>query len=140
MKKIILLLLVVSAFVFSQDTTVIATRAYHVDSLTTTKDTIDVAFRWDEMGFEGYTVVIYTSSGADTVNVYKQAIDGSRFVQMGLVNLASGAMVTAIPVTTSPVEYLIYGGESAKVRLISNSNDGSITRFILGGKKLSPVY
>ena len=140
MKKLVLLLFAITAIGLAQDTTVAVAKTYHVDSLTTAKDTIDLSFRYDENGYEAYSVTIYTDSGADTVNVYKLSADASRFVQYGVVAMDSSSITRNIIVSTTAEDYIVLGSESSKLRFISSSNDGSVTHLIVAIRKRSPIY
>jgi hypothetical protein len=114
------------------DTTVVFN--YFHDSLTVTIDTADVVFP-DLLNIDYHTISIYTISGADTVNVFTQSTDGLIWSQKALTDLSADTSASFIIVSTVPKEYIISDPQPGKIRIISTSNDGSITVFTLSGKR-----
>lgn len=136
MKKLIYLLAIFCSVALSQTNNINKTvpfAVYSTDTLTTSIDTADVFFaNSDKYSYQ--TLFIATLSGADTVTVWEQSLDTLSYSQVSLVDKSSGSSVTSIPVSTTPKEYIVFDGWKQKIRLISSSNDGSSTRFILGIK------
>ncbi len=135
----IMLLLTMVGAAYSQDTSAIASKTFYSDSLTTTKDTIDVQFRGDELGLKFYTITCY-STAVDTILVYTLSADGTMWSQHGVKNLASNAAAVAVFSTTTKQEFLIIDAQPKKIRLISTSNDGSVSYFVLAGKSAMAIY
>ena len=135
MRKLIFIFAIVSSVALSQTNNInrVVVEPYSVDSLTTDIDTADVFFP-NPSRYGYHTIYIATLSGADTVTVFEQSLDTLSYSQVSLVDKSSGSTVTSIPVSTTAKEYVVFDSWKQKIRLISSSNDGSITRFIIGIK------
>lgn len=137
MKKLIFILAIFSSFALSQtdniDKTVSDYTPYYTGTLTTSIDTANVLFE-RSITYSYHTLVVYTNTGTDTLTVYLQSSDTLVYSQTSLIEKSSGSSVTTIPVSTTSKEYIIFDGWKQKVRLVSSSNDGSITSFKLSIK------
>ena len=125
MKKIIfaILVLIGSVIVMGQDRTVLPNTPFYKDTLSASRDTIDVLFS-DYGDKETFTFTAYTTTGTDTVLIYTKSLDGTIWVSKA-----------SFAITTTPVEYGIDDPEPTAIRVISTSNDASTTVFVLAGKK-----
>lgn len=136
---IISIMLLLCAFnVNAQDVKAYPNANYYVDSLSSTHDTVDVSFRSD-LDFEYYQVSAY-STAADTLIVSVETDNGSRFVQHGVVNLASAAKAASMITGTTAIDFIVIGGkELRRLRFTSAALPNAIY-FIVSGKHGDPVY
>lgn len=138
MKNLIFLILSVIGIGYAQDTTRSASMtAYYVDSLTTTKDTIDFVF--DAALKTDKFSVVATSTAVDTVEVYTQSLDGVRWVKQGVVDLATNTVIATIIGATTSKELQLLDPRPKKIRLVSLSNDGSICHVVVQTKRSEPI-
>lgn len=136
MKKLTFILAIFFSVALSQTNNINKTipfALYSVDSLTTSIDSAYISFP-NPSKWSYHTLYIATLSGADTVTVWEQSSDTLTYSQVSLVDKSSGSTVTSIPVSTTPKEYIIFDSWKQKIGILSSSNDGSVTRFILSIK------
>jgi len=126
-----ILTLICSTILLAQDKSAFPTVAFYADSLASTRDTVDVSLRSD-LGFDFYQITTY-STNADTLTVWVQSDDAARFVQRGVVNLATGATAATIITSSTAVDFAILGG-TGKVRFMSPALPNTIY-FTISGKK-----
>lgn len=138
MKKLLFLMFSALSFSMAQSDNVDSTFSdvwYYRDTLTVAIDTIDIAFV-PSSRYSYHTIMAYNpTSGADTVEVYALSLDGSTWSRRAVTDETTGSTTTAIITSTTPKEWILYDTKPQKVRLISTSNDGSTTIFLLGIKK-----
>lgn len=113
-------------------------KLWQKDTLTTAIDTMDISFNSD-IGIESYTVTAYCPSGADTVQAFSLNEDGVTWSQRGLLHFGTGGAVATIVAGTTAYTWQVYKTDEMKLRLISTSNDGSITVVIVVGKKRDAI-
>lgn len=141
MKKLILIVLAMMAVLatsYGQDTTRVQFGVrYYVDSLTTAKDTVDFAFDVDAIKTDKVSIFAL-SSAVDTVNVYTNSPDATKWSQVGLTDMASNSVVASIFGTTTQKELVVLSPDTRKIRLVSTSNDGSVIYVIVCAKRSLP--
>ena len=132
MKKMFLLLLVVLPLMAQDVSVQVGASTFYRDTLTTSIDTVDVNF---SNNYSYHTLLAFTLSGADTVQIYALSLDGTTWSRHSAVDATDGTNVTQIVASTTPKEYVLFDTKPQTVRLISTSNDGSSTVFVLGTKR-----
>lgn len=122
----------------AQDVNAFPTISYYADSLSSTHDTVDVSFRSD-LDFESYQVTAWSTS-ADTLIVSIESDNAAKFVQHGVVSLASGTKSTSMITGTTPVDFIILAAKDPrKLRFTSTALPNTIF-FVVSGKQELPVY
>ena len=103
MKMLLFILMLSSVPALSQDRDVVVTPSWLRDTLTATKDTVDIQFKdWDTKELNSWSIVAFTTTLFDTVTVSTQALDGTIYSQCALTDLSTGLPVTSIIITTTP--------------------------------------
>ena len=140
MKKIMILAVMslLSLSLYAQDTTrTVAGVRYYVDSLTTTKDTIDFQFDWDAIKSDKVQIFA-TSSAVDTVEVYVNSPDGVRWAKEGVIDFATNTVIATVIGATTTKELQVISPRPVKVRLVSLSNDGSVCYVVVSARRTIP--
>jgi hypothetical protein len=106
MKKLIFILFFYTFTVFAQDTTVIVTRNYYHDSLTVTRDTVDIQLP-DYLGIVYVSISCYGTSGVDTIQVYTKSLDNWLWCQQRVTDVINDSTSTYIIVNATAKEYYI---------------------------------
>jgi hypothetical protein len=136
MKHLISLLAIVVLFslsAFAGDIDTVGVKYYYQDTLTATLDTMDIAFTNPER-FSDYSIQIYATSGADTINVYTLSKDGNFWTQVAMTDLSSGSAVTQIITSTTPKEFVLLDPQPNKIRLICADAGSASSVFVVCGK------
>jgi len=144
MKTTMLVLLFVLAVgtAFSQDTTATPYGNFYADSLKSTsypatvgnggpRDTVDVVV--SSMFDVGYYQITAWSTAADTLVVSSLTPNGARYVQRGVVSLATGSTVASMVTGSTAVDFVIAGGTQTKLRFTSPGTKNAIY-FIVAGR------
>lgn len=134
MKNLIFVLLFLSSVAYSQDRTGSPTGNFYKDTLTASRDTIDVPVSAMKSSSKYFSVTMYNTVGVDTVEVYTLSKDATIWSKHAVVSLASDSTTTTAITSTTPVEFVILDTDPAKVRFVSLSNDASTTVFVFAGK------
>ena len=132
MKKLLsIILIMVAVNIFGQDVNTNVYTTFYRDTLTATIDTVQLKF---QLGFDYFTISIY-SSGTDTVHVYtKGEGDYGLWTRKALIDLSSSSVVTEIVATSTVKEYLIQDPSTMWLRLITpDGSAGAI--FTINAKK-----
>jgi hypothetical protein len=109
-------------------------KTFYRDTLTATLDTMDIKFLSPER-FDTYSIVAYTTAGADTVTVCTKTNDDTTWVPCGLADMMDADDTVSIVIGTVAKEYELLTSQPNRIRLVSASNDASTTIFIVQGKK-----
>lgn len=136
MKKLIFILFFFTATLFAQDVTKIVTKPFYHDSLTVTRDTIDVHMP-DYLGIISVSISCYSNAGTDTIKVYTKSLDGLIWCQQRVTDVIADSTSTQIIVGTTPKEYyLTYDVQPTLIRLIMpDAVLASKIYFTINGKK-----
>ena len=118
---------------YAQDVSATPIGTYHADSLKTTRDTVDVAFRAD-LGIGYHTITCYTSTGTDTVKIYTKSLDAGYWVQHGVVDASDNSDATQIIISTTPKEFIIYDVQPGSIRITSPGTTAAVFYFTVGVK------
>ena len=132
MKKLLsIILIMVAVNIFGQDVNTNVYTTFYRDTLTATIDTVQLKF---QLGFDYFTISIY-SSGTDTVHVYtKGEGDYGLWTRKALIDLSNSSVVTEIIATSTVKEYLIQDPSTMWLRLITpDGSAGAI--FTINAKK-----
>lgn len=134
MKQLLfILMLTANIDVCAQDKNVLVTPAWYRDTLTATRDTVDLAFaRADEKLLNSWSVVAAATTGTDTLKVYTLSADGTTWSQCALFDVASGTYVTSIIVTTTAKEFLLADPVPNKIRLMTDDVSASCIAITAG--------
>jgi hypothetical protein len=115
-----LILVLFASSAMAQDKDVIAGSKSYKDTLATTRDTVQVSFRNEELGLSTFSIVAYTLSGCDTLDVYSLAADGLTWTKIGMTMQESGTDTTRIVVDTVPREYVLFPlSPPQKIRILT---------------------
>lgn len=134
MKTVFVALLLACSFAQAQDVDTIRTqRDFYADTLTASRDTIDVRFLNEAHMLNYFVITAYTTTGTDTIDVYTKSTDQRIFSQVALTDLNAGSAVARIIITTTPKEYFIPDPDPVRIRLVCPDVSASIV-FTLGGK------
>jgi hypothetical protein len=138
-RSILLFLFIFTGTLYSQSNNINKTispgKTYARDTLTAAVDTADISTASAGENFQRWTIQVYTTTGTDTLSVFTKSRDNGFWIQRSLTSMAAGTVVTTIPVTTTPTEFIIIDSEVKFVRLITASDDESTTVFIIDGKR-----
>ena len=119
MKKFLFVLIfLVYIPLIAQDVNVNVSAKFYRDTLTTTKDTIDVNLLYPER-FNRRTITALTTTDTDTINIYTKSWDNQLWIQQGLIDLSDNSNKTNIIITTISKEFLINDPEPYRIRLIA---------------------
>jgi hypothetical protein len=140
MKKIFVLIALIAAFtgsMYAGDVdTLIAKGNTFKDTMTATKDTMDIGLRNDEYGLNLFQISAFATTGADTIDVYTLSPNGLTWVKVGLTDLASGSVVTQIITSTTAKTYVPLDEYPIRVRLVCTDAGSASSVVIYGGKKI----
>lgn len=141
MKKLFLLVITLVGLSYSQsnnvDTAVVSSKAWFLDTLTTSIDTMDIQLDMDVFKADKITITA-VSSAVDTVLVYVKSHDNSFWVQVGVLGLHNNTVTASIFGSTTISEYQILGVQPRRLRLVSTSDDGSTCRVLVTAKRSTP--
>ena len=118
--------------------TVVTSRNHFQDTLTATIDTVDVSFDNSGEGLNHFSFTVFSTTGADTIDVYTQSADGLNWVKIGMMNLTSGSAtaLTQILSSTTPSLYEILDPSPLKIRFLCLDAGSASSVVIYGGKKI----
>ena len=133
----VIALLVLAGSVYAGDVdTLVSKRAVYLDTLTATKDTVDVGFRNDEKELNHFYITSFATTGADTIQVFTLSPDGLNWVQVGLTDLASGSVVTQIITSTTKKSFIPLDPFPIKMRFICTDAGSASSVLIYGGQTI----
>lgn len=126
------MLMFCASLLLAQDIDVHPETPYYNNTLTATRDTIDITFdRVDAIlkkAIQSYTFTAYTTTGIDTVKIYTLSLDATIWVYK-----------STIIVTTTPIETDIDDPQPYTIRLITNDSTAN-TVFVVAAKNVvSPL-
>ena len=138
---VLILTIIICSFVFSQSNVdkLLTWETFYRDSLTVDKDTISIKFAdYNASQFDSYTVTVQSSSSDDdTLYMYTQTADTLDWVPSGVVGLTTGTYGTYIITSQTWTEYLLTDPQPKKIRITRASDDASIPRIYITGKRES---
>ena len=118
--------------------TAVTSRNHFQDTLTATIDTVDVSFDNAGEGLNHFSFTVFSTTGADTLDVYTQSADGPTWDKIGMMNLTSGSAtaLTEILSSTTPTLYEILDPLPLKIRFLCTDEESASTVVIYGGKSI----
>ena len=119
MKKIVLILLLVSGFALAQDTTFSVLKSKS-DTLTATIDSVQINF---EDKYDYILVSAQSTANTNTITIQTPNGDGLWWIARSVIDLATKSPSTTMSVGTSAKEFIIYHPEIRQMRLLCDPTD-----------------
>jgi hypothetical protein len=132
-----LMLLVLPGLAVAQDvgaggTVSIGSLGYYANTMTHTVDSIWLNTSMGNRVKADYYTIVATATGADTIDVYTLAANGTTWVKGSLIDLSTNTAVTQIIASTTSKEFLVNNPRPSNILLLCTDASASIAIVVAG--------
>jgi hypothetical protein len=127
------LLFLLPGLAVAQDvSTSIGSLGYYTNTMTATVDSIQLNTSMGNQKKADYYTIVATATGADTIDVYTLAANGTTWVKGSLIDLSTNTAVTQIIASTTSKEFLVNNPRPSNILLLCTDASASIAIVVAG--------